>query len=105
MNDPVAVPAEIVAGGAYRLRDQPPPALGRIGGINGALFDCIDRHGGLTPKLAADWRCRPAHLTIQEHKGQLMTAEVTGSVTASERAARRLGEILKKEPEGAMRRV
>ncbi|HZL30799.1 MAG TPA: iron-sulfur cluster insertion protein ErpA [Pseudolabrys sp.] len=34
-----------------------------------------------------------------------MTAEVTGSVTVSERAARRIGEILKKEPEGAMLRV
>jgi iron-sulfur cluster assembly accessory protein len=47
----------------------------------------------------------PAHLTIQERKGQAKGLAMTASVTVSERAARRIGEILKKEPDGTMLRV
>ncbi len=103
MDDAVAVAAEGVAGRARRLRMEPAAAPARSGRIGGA------REQPLQPP----WPDRPidqslrAHLTIGQARWQSLVCGWTHmyDVTVTERAARRIGEILRGEPPGAMLRV
>jgi iron-sulfur cluster assembly accessory protein len=122
MNDPVTVPPEGIACRTDRLGVEPAAALRRIGGINCPFAPGFDRHRnsylwrmiltenryplfgimrGLT-SLAGALNYPLGHLPIgSARKGTRMS---TG-ITVSERAAKRIGEILKGEPAGAMLRV
>src|SRR4029077_6329403 len=89
MDDAVGIAPEGGARGARRLRVAPAAAFPRIARIGTRAHQNI-------PRLT---RPRRIH-NYPGRTGRLMT-----SVTISESAARRIGEILKSEPEGAMLRV
>ena len=110
MDDPVAVAPERAAGPARRLRKQPAAALvgiagkGRAGAaiptvtVNLILIHLIPLSGTLNyggRGYQMNWAMTPA-------TGKL---DMTTAITVSERAARRIGQILKAEGDGAMLRI
>ena len=59
MDDAVAIAPEIVAAGARRLRHEPPPAQGRVGG-KGRARGGLDRHIGPCLRWRSAGRKAPA---------------------------------------------
>src|SRR5215467_9311228 len=111
MDHAVAIPAERAAGLARPFVKQPAPAAVGIAGIKRAGSSHSDRHGILTPEgliLSAPALNYvrydiPNELDMTRRTGALFA--MTNALTISERAARRIGEILGKEGDGAMLRI
>src|SRR5262245_26369377 len=132
MDHPVAIPTERAAGAARRLRKQPAAALVGVAGKGRARGSHSDRHGNLIlihliPLVRAlnyggrgipnelgmthehdPEKWTPVFPTDHAQKQRDLSLEIrtmTAAITVSERAARRIGEILKSEGEGAMLRI
>ena len=108
MDHPVAIPPERAAGAARRLRKQPATARVGVAGKGRPRGSHSDGHGNLilirliplTPALNYGERAIPNELGMTPGETAMSTA-----ITVSERAARRIGEILKGEGDGAMLRI
>ena len=103
MDDAVAIAAEIVARGAYRLAMAAAAALPGIGRIGRARDGGFDRHGPCPAGI--ELVARRTYLVINGPANRMAAKMSEASITVSERAARRIGDILKAEPEGTMLRV
>ncbi len=100
MNDAVAIAAKIASCCARRLASEAAAALGGIGCTGRAPHSHTDRHFG-TFSLTAIWSAHNYRSNTLATAGTIMAT----SVVLTERAARRIGQILKGEPPGSMLRV
>ena len=100
MDDAVAIAAEIASCCAWRLVSEAAAAPRRIGCIGRAPHSHTDRHLG-TFSLTAVWSAHNYRTNTLATAGTIMAT----SVVLTERAARRIGQILKGEPPGSMLRV
>jgi iron-sulfur cluster assembly accessory protein len=110
MDHPVAIAPERAAGLARRLGKQPAAAAVGVAGIDRARSSHSDRHGVLILIHLIPQPCALNYVRgrIPNDLGMHRLSEssdMTTGVTISERAARRIGEILKTEGDGAMLRI
>ena len=110
MDHPVAIAPERAAGLARGLGEQSSAAAVGVAGIDRTRSSHSDRHAvlslrGLIPVPAALNYGRGRIPDKLGGRRPLETIFMTAAVTISERAARRIGEILKTEGDGAMLRI
>src|SRR5262249_37711698 len=101
VDDSVAVSAESIARRARGLRKASSSGSPRIGSINRPLARRFDSHCRIDlagPRTEIS-------VGLSAHRIGLKRKAMGASITVSERAARRIGDILKGEPRGTMLRV
>jgi iron-sulfur cluster assembly accessory protein len=115
MNDPIAIAAEGAARFARRLGMQPAAAMFRIARIRRTRHHGLHLVHRIARRLtfgSAALNYRGVRVAIGRlHIGEPMMADVTAAsgsatgVTVTERAAQKIGEILRREPAGTMLRI
>jgi iron-sulfur cluster assembly accessory protein len=104
MDDPVPVALEVAAGGRDRLRVEPAAAPPRIAGIRGSPSLAKGPHDH--PRVEAlSARTYLAHNTLSKEYVLLRTGSAMTGITLTDRAARRINEIMSAEPAGSHLRI